>query len=79
MNELDDRGGIHLVSTRVAQGTRGEQNNEWTNAFAAARDDVLRDLGYEQHITLEACPDEFVYRPHVRPSKGRGRPRMSSI
>ena len=65
MNELDDGCCSDVLLAIVTERAGGKQDDERPQALAAAHDDVLRHLGHESDVALEACRNEFVNGLHV--------------
>ena len=70
MDEFDDRGSPDVLITVIAQRSRGQQDDERAQAFAAAADDVLGHLRDQRYITLEARGDQPVDGLHFAVSQG---------
>lgn len=66
MDEFDERSRFHHSSAGVPAGTSDQYHQQWTQAFAAARNDVVGNLVHQRHGTLQARANDLVDRVQVR-------------
>ena len=60
MYELHDGGEFDVCRTLIPQRPRCQQNNHRPQALAAAVDDVVSDLVYQDHVGSESVEDQGV-------------------
>jgi hypothetical protein len=60
MNELDECGGLDVPVTAVPAGATGQHDEQRTQSFAAARDDVLGDAVDQGYGALQAAANDLI-------------------
>ena len=60
MQELDGRGQQAQVGAFTAQGLATQQDQQWTQALATGRRDIVADLRYQRHARGQLLLDDLV-------------------
>ena len=60
MDELDQRRGIDVLTSPIVHGMRREKHQKWSQALAAARDDVRRHLVDQSHFAMQALANTLI-------------------
>ena len=65
VDKLDDRRKLDTVRAAVAKGPRAKEYQHWAQTFAAAVDQILRDLVDQHHLGVQPLLDEPIYGEHI--------------
>ena len=70
VQELDDRGQLHVLLPGVAQRAGAQQGDQRAHALAAALDDVLPDALDQRHVGVQPLDDQPVDGGEIVPDGG---------